>query len=135
MHLSPEAYPSVLRSLAEALRPEGVISFESRNPAARPWAHWTRSATYNERDIPSGQLREWIHVTEVDHGRVVLDAHNVFRDGCDAAYTRVLYFRAAEEITSDLERAGFGDILVRGGWHNEPTADQSQALVFQARRR
>ncbi len=46
MHLSPKVYPSVLSSLAEALRPCGLISFESRNPAARAWAHWNRSATY-----------------------------------------------------------------------------------------
>jgi SAM-dependent methyltransferase len=135
MHLSPEAYPSVLSSLAEALKSGGFISFESRNPAARAWAQWTRSATYTERDIPSGHLREWIQVTEVDHGRVVFDAHNVFQDGRDAVYTSVLYFRTAEEITTDLERAGFSDIRVRGGWHNEPVADRSPVLVFQARKR
>jgi hypothetical protein len=135
MHLSPEAYPSVLSSLAEALRPDGVISFESRNPAARAWAHWTRSETYTEREIPSGHLREWLDVTEVDHGRVVFDAHNVFQDGREAVYTSVLYFRTAEEITTDLERAGFSDIHVRGGWRNEPAADHSPALVFQAKKR
>ncbi len=135
MHLSPEAYPSALSSLAEALRPDGVISFESRNPTARAWAHWTRSETYTEREIPSGHLREWIHVTEVDHGRVVFDAHNVFQDGREAVYTSVLYFRTAKEITTDLERAGFSDIHVSGGWRNEPAADHSPVLVFQAKKR
>ena len=56
MHLSPEAYPSALESLAGALRSGGVISFESRNPAARAWAQWTRSATYTERETPFGHL-------------------------------------------------------------------------------
>lgn len=134
MHLSPEAYPSVLSTLAEALRPGGVISFESRNPAARAWAHWNRSETYTEREIPSGHLREWLEVTEVNYGRVLFDAHNVFQDGRGAIYTSVLYFRAADEITSDLERAGFGDIHVRGGWRSEPVAEHSSTLVFQAKK-
>ena len=135
MHLSAEAYPSVLSSLADALRPEGIISFDSRNPGARAWTRWTRAATYSERDIPSGRLREWLEVTEVHHGRVVFDAHNVFQNGRDAVYTSVLYFRAAEDITADLRRAGFSDIRVRGGWHNEPAADVSPVLVFQAKKR
>ncbi|MET3808075.1 SAM-dependent methyltransferase [Nakamurella sp. UYEF19] len=134
MHLSPESYPSVLRSLAGALRPGGGISFESRNPAARAWAHWNRSETYTEREIPSGHLREWLEVTEADGGRVVFDAHNVFQDGRESIYTSVLFFRTAEAITADLERAGFGDIQVRGGWRGEPVSDQSPALVFQARK-
>lgn len=135
MHLSPEAYPSVLSSLAEALRLGGVISFGSRNPAARAWEHWTRAATYTERDIPAGHLREWLRVTEVDQGRVEFDAHNVFQDGPDAVYTSVLYFRTAEEITTDLERAGFSDVTVRGGWRDEPPADDSLSLVFRAHKR
>ncbi len=133
MHVSRKAYPSVLSILAKALRPGGVIGFESRNPAARAWARWTRSETYTEREIPSGHLREWIEVTEVNRGRVVFDAHNLFQDGREAIYTSVLHFRTAEEINSDLERAGFCDIQVRGGWRGEPVADQSPALVFQAR--
>ncbi|MEJ7648902.1 MAG: class I SAM-dependent methyltransferase [Nakamurella sp.] len=133
MHLSPEVYPSVLGSLAAALTSGGVISFESRNPAARAWEQWTRSATYSEREIPSGSLQEWLDVTEVDAGRVVFDAHNVFQDGRDAVYTSVLYFRTADEITTDLERAGFGDIRVGGGWRNEPVGDHSTVLVFQAK--
>lgn len=134
MHLSPEVYPSVLDSLAAALTSGGVISFESRNPAARAWERWTRSATCSEREIPSGGLQEWLDVTEVDADRVVFDAHNVFQDGRDAVYASVLYFRAADEITTDLERAGFSDIRVRGGWRNEPVTNHSTVLVFQAKK-
>ncbi|WP_132286140.1 bifunctional 2-polyprenyl-6-hydroxyphenol methylase/3-demethylubiquinol 3-O-methyltransferase UbiG [Kribbella sp. VKM Ac-2568] len=135
MHLSPETYPSVLGSLSGALRPGGVISFESRNPAARAWEQWTRDATYSERDTPAGHLREWIDVTESDHGRVVFDAHNVFPDGSDAVYTTTLYFRTASEITADLEHAGFTDIAVHGGWHHEPPLGNSRLLVVRATKR
>ncbi len=135
MHISFEDHPSVLSFLAKALRRGGVISFESRDPAARAWEHWARAATYTERDTPFGYLSEWLQVTEVDRGRVVFDAHNVFQDGREAVYTTVLYFRTAEEITIDLERAGFSNVDVCGGWHHEPLADDSRVLVFWATKR
>ncbi len=117
----------MLSSLAEALRLGGVISFETRNPAARAWEHWTRAATYTERDIPAGHLREWLHVTEVYQGRVAFDAHNVFQDGRDAVYTSVLYFRTAEGITTDLEHAGFSDVtVVAAGAMSRPSTTLSR---------
>jgi 2-polyprenyl-3-methyl-5-hydroxy-6-metoxy-1,4-benzoquinol methylase len=52
MHIGNQA--EVFQTLAGALRPGGVLSFESRNPAARAWEQWTRDATYGERTPPSG---------------------------------------------------------------------------------
>ncbi|WP_020391661.1 class I SAM-dependent methyltransferase [Kribbella catacumbae] len=131
MHIGRDEYPWVLGSLAGALRPSGVFSFESRNPAVRAWEQWNPEASYFERDTPAGHLREWVEVTEVDQGRVVFDAHNVFEDGSDAVYTTVLYFRTAEEIRTDLESAGFGEIEVYGGWHGEPASAESRLFVFR----
>jgi SAM-dependent methyltransferase len=128
MHIRNQA--EVFRTLAAALRPGGVISFEARNPAARAWEQWTREATYGERDTPAGHLREWLDLIEVAEGRVIFDAHNVFPDGHDAVYRNTLYFRSAEAITADLETAGFADIKVDGGWHGEPAG--SRLMVFRA---
>jgi SAM-dependent methyltransferase len=135
MHLSPTEYPSVSRAVAAGLRPNGTISFESRNPAEREWENWTREATYSERDTHVGHLREWLDVTEVASGRVVFDAHNVFEDGRDAIYTSILYFRAADDIREDLAAAGFHEVVVEGGWHGEPVIDSSRILLFGARKR
>jgi SAM-dependent methyltransferase len=49
MQVTPAELPLTLRSIAAALRPGGVVSFESRNPACRAWEHWTPEATYSER--------------------------------------------------------------------------------------
>ncbi len=135
MHVSPAEYPSVLGALAGALRPDGTISFESRNPAAREWENWNREATYSERDTHIGRLREWLEVTEVAGGRVMFDAHNVFQDGRAKVFTSVLHFRSADEIREDLEAAGFHDVTVEGGWLGEPVADSSRMLLFRALRR
>jgi SAM-dependent methyltransferase len=132
MHITPEAYPAVLGCLGATLRRGGTISFETRCPDAREWERWNPAETYAERETPFGRLREWLQVTDVAQGRVVFDAHNVFQDGREAVYTTVLYFRTVADIASDLERAGFRDIDVRGGWHNEPVTTDSRVLVFRA---
>jgi SAM-dependent methyltransferase len=134
MHVSPDELPSTLTSLAAALRPGGTLSFESRNPAYREWERWTPEATHGERVTPVGRLREWLEVTDVDDGRVVFGAHNVFPDGEDRVYTSILFFRTAEEFTRALHAAGFADLALSGNWHGAPVEDSSRILVFRARR-
>lgn len=130
MHVAEHA--AAVTALAAALRPGGMLAFESRNPAARAWLQWTSEATYGERDTAAGHLKEWLELTEVGDGRVVFDAHNVFPDGHDRIYRNVLYFRSAEEITADLRAAGFTDVVIDGGWHGEPLAGKAPLLVVRA---
>jgi len=134
MHVSAEALPATLTSLAAALRSGATLSFESRNPACRAWQRWTPEATYSERVIPAGLLREWLDVTDVSDGRVVFDAHNLFPDGTDRVYASTLFFRGAEEFQRELGLAGFRDIAWTGGWHGTPVEDSSPSFVFRARR-
>ncbi|MFC7626099.1 class I SAM-dependent methyltransferase [Microlunatus sp. GCM10028923] len=134
MHVAPDDYPGVLAALAAALRPGGVITFDSRNPAARAWEQWQREATYGERDTPFGRLREWLELVGVENGRVEFDAYNVFADGRTEVLTSVLYFREPGDLVADLEAAGFTDVDVRGGWHGEPVGPDTRVLVITARR-
>ena len=133
MHVSPDDLPSTLSSIAAALRPGGIVSFECRNPTYREWEHWTPEATDSERTTPFGRLREWLEVTDVRGGRVVFDAHNVFPDGKDRVYTSILFFRSAEEVRRELTTAGFTDITWAGDWHGAPASDGSRMFVFRAR--
>ncbi|MGH3628676.1 MAG: class I SAM-dependent methyltransferase [Sciscionella sp.] len=116
MHIRPTDYPMVLERLCIALRREGVFSFETRNPDARAWERWKPPEVHSEGDTSLGYLRERL----------------VWRSAVSAT---VLYFRTAEDITADLERAGFGDVAVYGGWHNEPATADSRVLVFCAIKR
>jgi SAM-dependent methyltransferase len=132
MHVSPEELPSTLTAVAAALRPGGIVSFESRNPAFREWERWTPEATYGERVTSVGRLREWLDVTDVREDRVVFDAHNVFPDGEDRVYTNVLFFRSAQQFQRELEVAGFTDIAWTGDWRGGPVEESSRILVFRA---
>jgi SAM-dependent methyltransferase len=132
MHVSPATLPSVLRALAAALRPGGTLSFDSRHPAHREWEQWTPAATYSERTLADGLLREWLDVTEVESGRVVFDAHNVFPDGEERVYTNVLHFRSADQFRRELVEAGFTGITCQGDWHGGSVDGTSRVLVIRA---
>jgi SAM-dependent methyltransferase len=134
MHISPDDLPSTLRSVAAALRFDGIISFESRNPAYREWEHWIPEKTCTEHATPAGHLREWLDVTDARDGRVMFDAHNVFPDGSDRVYHNVLFFRGADEFQRELAAAGFADVTCAGDWQGASVADWSRLLVFRARR-
>jgi ubiquinone/menaquinone biosynthesis C-methylase UbiE len=134
MQVVPEELPSTLTSLARALRPGGTLSFDTRNPTYRGWERWTPEATYGERVTSVGPLREWLEVTQVHQGRVVFDAHNLFPNGEDRVYTNTLFFRTAEELTRELDSAGFTDVTVCGDWQGTPVEDSSQFLLFRAHR-
>ncbi|MFD6138382.1 class I SAM-dependent methyltransferase [Promicromonospora sp. NPDC060271] len=134
MHVSPDELSTTLGAAAAALRPGGVVAFETRNPDAREWERWTRETTYGERTTHLGLLREWIEVTSATDGRVVFDAHNVLPNGEDRIYTSVLYFRDEATVRTELTRAGFERIQVFGGWHEEPVASGAGVLVFRAQR-
>lgn len=135
MHLDDEALEAALHRISQALRSGGLISFESRNPAARQWKEWTREATYGQRDTHLGRLTEWIEVTDVTGERVTFDAHNVMPDGEDRVSTTALYFRDAQRFRGALFAAGFERVEIDGGWQGEEVTSASRLLVVRARRR
>jgi SAM-dependent methyltransferase len=134
MHLDANDLTAALRRIRNGLRHGGVLSFETRNPAAREWEQWTREATYGERDTHLGLLAEWLEVTDVTGGRVIFDAHNVFPDGDDRVYTSVLFFRDADALRAALHDAGFDQVEIGGGWLGESVTSTSRVLVVLAKR-
>lgn len=135
MHISPQALPATLDAVVRALRPGGLLAFETRNPAHRAWEHWTRDATYGERTTHLGRLREWLEVTSSSGGRVTFDTHTVLPDGDERVSTSVLHFRDEGTLRAQLSAAGFGDVRVVGGWRGEPVTETSRILVVTAVRR
>lgn len=113
--LTDEAWSETLEAVRAALRPGGLLAFESRVPAVRAWESWTPERTRVTTDVPGlGPLTEWMEVTDVreDPLLVSFTAHNEFPDGQDVVSTSTLRFRSAEELQSSLAAAGFEEITI-----------------------
>lgn len=132
--ITGDAWTRTLSDVRLALRPGGTLAFESRNPAARAWAQWTKQETYGKRQTASGPLVEWMEVLDVSpDGTVTFDAHNVFEDSNEhLVYTDRLAFRSQCQIEADLQVAGLEVQAVWGGWLREPVSADSALLVFEA---
>jgi len=121
-----------LQAIHACLRPGGHLAFETRDPAARAWEHWTRAATHQVHEIPgTGQVERWVEVTAVEWPLVSFRWTWVFAgDGAILTSSSTLRFRDREEVEGDLHANGFEVLDVRGA-PDRP----GQELVVLARRR
>ena len=132
-HIPDPAWERTLSDIRSALRDEGALVFESRNPRVRAWTTWAGEPTTRSTD--HGPLGEWMEVDEFQPGRVLLTAYNQFADTGELVIEDVtLEFREREQIERQLAGAGFEVTHVWGDWSRTPFTDDSPLMVFEARR-
>lgn len=133
-HIPDPAWERTLADLHAALRPGGVLVFESRNPRVRAWEDWAR-AEPTTRTTEHGPLREWMEVQELEAGRVLVTFHNELTDLGEVVVERLtLEFRERELLEQQLTRAGFDVAHVWGDWSRSPSTDDAPLVVVEARR-
>jgi SAM-dependent methyltransferase len=108
-------WADTLRALRSAVRDDGWLVFETRNPERRAWERWTKEHTYREIDVAGvGRVITWTELTDGE-GPVVSFRH-VFRfvlDGSELVSDSTLRFRGRDEVAATLDEAGFGLRSVR----------------------
>ncbi len=132
------AWRRTLAQAHRALRPGGTLAFESRNPAARGWLHWT-PASRRRLDHPSlGAVEVWVEVVELRAEAagdlVCTRIHYLFASGEELTSDNTLRFRSQAAITGALAQAGFSVRAVYGDWDRSPVLDTSPELIFVANR-
>jgi SAM-dependent methyltransferase len=133
--LEDEAWAATLDDTHAALRSNGHLAFESRNPEDRAWERWNRSATFQTLQTPHGPVEEWLELVSVGGGRVCFESHHHFRDTGEVLVVRSeLRFRGQRELSESLIRAGFTVEHVYGDWQRGPVTENSRVFVFIARR-
>lgn len=128
----PDQWAVTLGAIRASLRPGGHLAFETRDPAARAWEHWTREATYRVSEIPgTGSVESWVEVTAVEWPLVSFRWTWVFAyDGATLTSTSTLRFRQRGELEADLHNSGYVVVDVR-----EVSDRPGQEFLFLARRR
>jgi SAM-dependent methyltransferase len=107
--LTDTEWMSVLVAARRALRPDGHLVFEVRDPARRAWLHWTRTASARQVVIPDvGRVETWTELRAVELPLVSLRHRFVFEaDGATLVSDSTLRFRDRTEIAESLRLAGF----------------------------
>ncbi|MEU7875256.1 class I SAM-dependent methyltransferase [Dactylosporangium sp. NPDC049140] len=107
--LTDEAWTAALRAVRSALRPGGVLAFETRRPEARAWEEWAADAGPVTRDVPgAGRVERRREVTEVRLPFVSFRyTYRFLDDGTEIASDSTLRFRARDEVEASLAAAGY----------------------------
>jgi SAM-dependent methyltransferase len=106
---SPGDWAGTLRGVHAALRPQGWLVLETRDPAFQGWLEWNRTAAYRVTDIEQvGSVETWVELTDVSGPLVSFRSHWVFAsDGQELTSDSTLRFRQRDEVEADLTAAGF----------------------------
>jgi SAM-dependent methyltransferase len=129
--LTDEDWTATLRGIRDALRPQGVLVFETRDPARRAWQQWTPELTRTVVDVPGiGDVESWEEVTTVDGPLVTFRSMTVFRrDDLVIESMSTLRFRDRSEIEASLMREGYEVTEIR-----DAPDRPGRELVFLSRR-
>ncbi len=109
--LTDEDWLATLRGIYAALKPDGRLVFETRDPLRKAWLDWNPEQSREKTDVPGiGVVETWYEVTEVtdDPLLVTFRASNRFEaDGSVITATSTLRFRSRDEIERSLRESGF----------------------------
>lgn len=98
-----------LTSIRRALKQNGYLVFEARNPEKQAWLKWTRENTYSRLEIPEiGFVEGWCEVTNVSEELVSFRWTYVFEsDGSVLSSDSTLRFRTRNAIEDSLKQTGY----------------------------
>jgi len=121
--VGPGDWDATLRGIHAALRPGGVLVFETRDPSRRGWEEWTRERTHR---VVEG-VEYWTELTEVALPLVSFRTTFVVA-GETVTSESTLRFRGRDEVEADLAFHGYELLEVR-----DAPDRPGRELVFLAR--
>ncbi len=106
-----------LVALHQALRPGGLLTFESRNPDAREWERWTRDAVRSVDDPEAGRIDTKTVFLGLDDDIVRFKNDYFFAATGELVVSLAeLRFRTQAQLTRSLNATGFTVEHVYGDW-------------------
>jgi ubiquinone/menaquinone biosynthesis C-methylase UbiE len=135
--LDDAAALAALENFRRHLTPSGgLLAFETRNPAARPWQRWTREETHLEIAAPDGEPYEsWVEAAVAHDGDLVTfrGVLRSLRSGQVRTTSNTLRFVDLAHLRDLLADAGFTTEAWYGDWDASPVTPTSPEVVVLAR--
>ena len=128
------AWIETLNAVHSALLPNGLLLFDSCDPASRIWERWNAVESRRSVELDNGNRVEvWTEATGLEDGVVRFVHHYRFDNGVHRTSTAAMRFRSEQALRTTLARCGFSVEHVYGGWRREPTGQGGDDLVILAR--
>ncbi|NNE12825.1 MAG: methyltransferase domain-containing protein [Ilumatobacter sp.] len=131
--LTDEEWDVTLHAIRRALTTDGLLVFETRDPARRAWEGWTPEATLAAATLDDGR-RATSHIEVIEAQMPFLTFAEVIvfesEDGVEPVRsTSTLRFRSRSEVEASLDDAGFEVVDLR-----DAPDRPGREFVFVARR-
>ncbi|QTE00671.1 dTDP-3-amino-3,4, 6-trideoxy-alpha-D-glucopyranose [Streptomyces cyanogenus] len=126
-----------LRAARAALSDGGRLVFETRNPAARAWEHWTPDRVYEATAADGTPVKVWHEVRTVapDLARVhFTESYTAPHWPAPRVVRSVLRFLDADTLNTFLTEAGLTVVEQYGDWDGSPLTPTSPEIITVARR-
>ena len=106
--LTDEAWAQTLARVHDALRPGGLLVFETRDPARRAWEDWVPERSRAVTEVEGvGRVESWHELVRVDPPYVTFRGNIRFQsDGALLTSESTLRFRERAEVEESLVAAG-----------------------------
>jgi SAM-dependent methyltransferase len=123
---------TTLRGMRDAVRPDGRVAFETRNPDAKPWESWDGSSFEVQYQGSTVTIRYEVH--KVDGELVTFSEITDGGRWHDQVDSGTLRFLPRIELDRFLAEAGMRVETYYGDWERGPLTEDSQEIVVIARR-
>lgn len=126
-----------LQAMRRALRADGRLVFDSRNPDARRWESWTPEHATDVTDADGSQLRVVHDLVDVidEPGRTTVSFSESITTADGQLLRRdhaTLRFLTAQQIAATLSAAGFRVDEQHGDWAGAPVSRSAPSIITTA---
>lgn len=134
--VTDEEIRAVLGAIRTALKERGIFAFDTRNPAARAWEHWTAQNAVEFLDEEGEKVRLALEVETPFDGRTVTFTETFSSRAWERPRVSrsTLRFLDAQALAASLDAAGFTIEVRFGDFGHQPLAAASPEIITIAHR-
>lgn len=131
--LDEKAILQALSTFRRHLANDGILGFETRNPAYASWRSWNPDESREEVDIPEvGKVSVHNRVVRGSRNRVTYETHFTFPDGTHSSGIGTLNYTEVPDLIQMLAESGYRTPDIYGFWDRRPFSENEREIIVIA---